>query len=213
MINIIIAEDHHIVRKGIRLLLSEDPGLQIVAEASNGKEVLEALDKHPEVEIVLADLNMPVMDGSALLRELKAKYPAIKLIILSMVEEHNTIAVLINGGVSGYLFKNSDAAELAFAIRYVSDGSRYICSDLGLSLLETLQQHNEKIRPQDKSEYSDRELEILELIAEGLTNTEIAEKIFVSKRTVEGHRQSLLEKTGSRNTAMLIRNATLRKLI
>jgi len=213
MISIIIAEDHQIVRKGIRLLLSEDPELQIVAEASNGQEVLDALGIHPEVEIVLADLNMPVMDGHALLRELKSKYPPVKLIILSMVDDHNTIAGLIGEGASGYLFKNSDAMELAFAIKFVWGGSRYICADLGIGLLETLRKHNETLSPQDRSEYTERELQVLQLIAEGMTNSEIAEKIFVSKRTVEGHRQSLLEKTGSRNTAVLIRNAALRRLI
>jgi DNA-binding NarL/FixJ family response regulator len=213
MIRIIIAEDHHIVRKGIRLLLSEDTELQVVAEASNGQEALDALGTHPGVEIVLADLNMPVMDGHTLLTELKSKYPAVKLILLSMVDDHKIIAGLIGEGASGYLFKNCDAMELAFAIKFVYDGSRYICADLGTGLLETLRKHDETLSPQDRSDYTDRELQILQLIAEGMTNNEIAEKIFVSKRTVEGHRQSLLDKTGSRNTAVLIRNAALRKLI
>lgn len=213
MISIIIAEDHHIVRKGIRLLLGEDPGLKIVAEASNGQEVLDAMGTHPEVEIVLADLNMPVMDGHALLTALKSKYPGVKLILLSMIDDHDTIAELIGEGASGYLFKNSDATELAFAIKFVSGGSRYVCSELGIGLLESLRKQNKTLSPQDRSAYTERELQILQLISEGMTNSEIAEKIFVSKRTVEGHRQSLLEKTGSRNTAVLIRNATLRRLI
>jgi len=213
MIKIILADDHHIVRKGIRLLVSEDPELEIVAEAANGLEVLEALEKHPDTEIILADVNMPVMDGYALISEMKVKHPGVKLIFLSMIDNYNIISDLLARGISGYLLKASDAMELHFGIRFVAHGSRYVSSELGIGLLETRQKSNEKIALRNSAEFSPRELEVLHLIAEGLTNAEIARQIFVSKRTVEGHRQSLLEKTGSKNTAVLIRKATLLNLI
>jgi two-component system response regulator NreC len=213
MIKIILAEDHHIVRKGIRLFMVEDPDIEIVAEAANGLQVLEALGQHSDVQVVLADLNMPIMDGSTLIPEIKSQYPNVKVIMLSMVDDYEIVAELIANGASGYLFKSSDAAELIFAIKFVAEGSKYICSELGVGVLENLRQKKVNISAKDRSAFTERELEILQLIAEGMTNSEIAEKIFVSKRTVEGHRQSLLVKTGSRNTAMLIRNAVLGHLI
>lgn len=212
MIRIIIAEDHQLVRQGIRLLISEDPEFEILAEAANGHEVLTALGKYPQTDIVLTDLSMPLMDGNDLITELKSAYPGVKAIILSMEDDPKTIAGILKNGALGYLFKNSDAMELIFAIRFVACGGRYICAELGLKLLEALPSGNE-VSIQDVSEFGSRELEVLRLIAEGYTNLQIAERIFVSKRTVEGIRQSLLEKTGSKNTAMLIRNAILGQLI
>lgn len=213
MIKIILADDHHIVRKGIKLLVSEDTEIQIVAEAANGLQVMEQLRNNAEVDLVLADLNMPEMDGVALAKQLKHEYPDIPLIILSMVQDHDLIAQSIKNGACGYLFKNSDAMELIFAIKFVAGGSKYLCSELSIDLLDKQQKNSEKIIPRDLHGFTERELEVLHFIAEGLTNSEIAEKIFVSKRTAEGHRQSLLEKTGSRNTAVLIKKAVLEGLI
>jgi DNA-binding NarL/FixJ family response regulator len=162
---------------------------------------------------VLADLNMPVMDGCALARRLKDEYPSVRLIILSMVDDLNIVADVINSGAAAYLLKNSETIELIFAIRFVVAGYRYLSADLGFNLLARSHKPTSLTLPQDKGNYSARELEVLRLIAEGLTNTEIAEKIFVSKRTVEGHRQSLLTKTSSKNTAVLIKNAVSGQLI
>lgn len=212
MIRIIIAEDHQLVRQGIRLLISEDPEFEIVAEAANGQEVLKSLAEHPQTDIVLTDLIMPVMDGKALITEIKSGYPGVKAIILSMEDDPRTIAGILKNGASGYLFKNSEAIELIFAIRFVASGGRYICAELGFKLLKALPSEHAVSVP-GLSEFSSRELEVLKLIAEGYTNQQIAARIFASKRTVEGHRQSLLEKTGSKNTAMLIRNAILGQLI
>jgi DNA-binding NarL/FixJ family response regulator len=214
MIRIILAEDHRLVRQGIRLLISGDTEFEIVAEAANGQEVLSALCQYPQTDIVLTDLIMPVMNGNTLIGELKSGHPEVKAIILSMEDDPKIIAGILKDGACGYLFKNSDAMELIFAIRFVASGGRYICAELGFKLLEgQLQGGNAQSIVPHRSDFTRRELEVLKLIAEGYTNHQIAEKIFVSKRTVEGHRQSLLEKTGSKNTAMLIRNAVLGQLI
>lgn len=213
MIKIILAEDHQIVRKGIRLLIADDPEFEILAEAANGQEALNLLSQYPETNIVVADLNMPVMDGKALIAAIGVSYPGVQAIILSMEDNPKTISDILKSGARGYLFKNADASELIFAIRFVASGSRYICSEFAFRLLESGHSRNEAQIEHDRSEFSSREMEVLNLIAEGYTNSQIADKLFVSKRTVEGHRQSLLEKTASKNTAMLIRNAINNHLI
>ncbi|WP_285011019.1 response regulator [Pedobacter faecalis] len=213
MINIILAEDHQIVRAGIKLLLSDDPDLHIVAEARNGQSVLELLGDNTTADVILSDITMPIMDGFEMLQQVKAKYPDVRVVFLSMIDDEKQIAAAIAGGAAGYLFKNADAQELTFAIKFVAGGQRYICSELAFRLLERLPAARRTEDTYDAEEFTDREMEVLKLIADGLTNAEIADKIFLSKRTVEGHRQALLKKTGARNSASLIRAAMQKNMI
>jgi len=139
----------------------------------------------------------------------------VKVLFLSMMNNEKYIAQAFTEGASGYVLKNAGADELIFSLRQVGNGNRYLCTELALNLLDRSLQENTVFTStrESKIDFSQREIEVLHLIAEGLTNTEIAEKIFISKRTVEGHRQSLLEKTGSKNTATLIRFAVLNGFI
>ncbi|NQX54497.1 response regulator transcription factor [Pedobacter panaciterrae] len=215
MLKVILAEDHNIVRNGIRMLLENEPDFEVIGEATNGKEVLELLEGNVEAGLILADINMPVMDGMSMLKAIRTNYPDVKVIFLSMLDNEKYISQAFREGASGYVFKNVSSDELIFSLKQVHSGSRYLCTELALNLLDRSLQENPVFTtaPESKIEFSQREVEVLQLIAEGLTNTEIAEKIFISKRTVEGHRQSILEKTGSKNTATLIRFAVLNGFI
>ncbi|TKC08881.1 response regulator transcription factor [Pedobacter frigoris] len=212
MLRIILAEDHKLVRDGVKMLLGTSDTLEVIAEAPNGQVVLDLLAGGTTADMVLADINMPVLDGKGLLDAINENYPKVKVVFLSMMENPAHIAQMIKAGACGYLLKNTGAEELIFALNHISAGERYICAEIGMNLLE---QFGGDIKTADYkgAEFSARELEILHLIAEGYTNMEIADRLFISKRTVEGHRQSLLEKTESRNTATLIRSAVLQKLI
>ncbi|HUH17951.1 response regulator transcription factor [Albibacterium sp.] len=215
MLKIILAEDHNIVRNGIRALLESEGGIKVVGEATNGQKVLNIIAKEDHIDLVLADINMPVMDGIELIKNLKANYPKIRLVILSMLDNEKYVAQAFSEGACGYLLKSVSADELIFAIKHVSGGGRYLCSELSIKMLERLMHSplsNQTVF-EDAIDFSSREIEVLNLIAEGLTNHEMSEKLFLSKRTIEGHRQSLIEKTGSRNTAALIRYAVLNGLV
>lgn len=214
MINIILAEDHNIVRNGIKMLLESDNTIRVDGEAVNGLAVMNQLNQKP-VDIVLADINMPEMDGMQLLKEIKNKFPEIKVIMLSMHDHEKYVVEAFKNGADGYLLKNMGAEELIFAVKFVNQGRKYLCSELTMSLMDTMLKSRQFLMamPSNEIDFSLRELEILQLIAEGLTNLEMSEKLFLSKRTIEGHRQSLLDKTSSKNSAALIRYGVLHGLI
>lgn len=209
-----MAEDHNIVRNGIVSLLEKEPYFRVTGEAANGKEVLQLLEEGTEAEIVLADMNMPEMNGIALVEALKKNRPSIRVVVLSMLDHEKYIMQAFNTGVCGYLLKNVSADELIFAIKHVEAGGKYLCSELSFTFLDRLIYHPEGLDNEHSDiEFSKREIEVLTLIADGMTNVEIADKLFTSKRTVEGHRQNLIDKTGSRNTPALIRFAILNGVI
>ncbi|WP_410221191.1 response regulator [Pedobacter sp.] len=214
MINILLAEDHNIVRNGIKMLLEADEEIQVVGEAVNGKEIIKQIDLQP-VDMILADINMPEMDGMQLLKEVKARYPHIKVIMLSMHENEKYVMEVFKNGGDGYLLKNISSDELIFAIKFVRQQRKYLCAELTMILMDNLLKNKTFFTsmPNNEIDFSLRELEIIQLIAEGMTNLEMSEKLFLSKRTIEGHRQSLLDKTGSKNSAALIRYGVLHGLI
>ena len=207
MIRVILAEDHNIVRNGIKMLLDSQPEISVVSEASNGLQVLDLISAGLEVDLVLADINMPQLDGIGLIEELKKISPQTKLAILTMLDNDKYVAQAFAAGACGYLLKNLGEDELVFGLKTVHKGSRYVCMELALKMLDKLLKTEANQNKKLDLEFTVRELEVLQLIAEGFTNREMGEKLFLSKRTVEGHRQALLEKTGTKNTAMLIRFA------
>lgn len=200
---IILAEDHNIVREGIKQLLSEEKNISVVAEAVNGKQALDLIKNGVDADILLADINMPEIDGITLITELKKINSNIKVILLSMLDNEKYVFSAFNKGASGYLLKSVEASEMLFCISHVKEGNIYICSELTEKLLNAAS-HIAYSAEKPNIELSIREIEVLHLIAEGCTNTEMADKLFVSKRTVEGYRQNILDKTGSKNTAALI---------
>lgn len=215
MIKVVLVEDHNIVRDGIKMLLESEAGIHIVGEATNGLEALELVAMNEDVDVILSDINMPGMDGLAMIRELKESHPAIKVIILTMLDNEKYVTKAFNEGAVGYLLKNVSSDELIFSLKHVNIGGYYLCSELSITLLKRLTNSPSFTNSELETavDLSSREIEVLQLIAEGYTNGEISEKMFLSKRTIEGHRQSLIDKTGSRNTAVLVRFAVLHGLI
>lgn len=215
MLNLILAEDHNIVRNGIKMLLEADKDIRIVGEAVNGVEVLDMIAAGVQADIVMADINMPELDGISLIKELKLSSPLTRLVMLSMLDNEKYIAQAFSEGAYGYLLKNVNSDELIFSLKHIHGGGKYLCAELAIQLLDKLI-HTSSMplhQTNPQIDFSMREIEILHLIAEGLTNSEMSDKLFISKRTIEGHRQSLIEKTGSRNTAALIRFAVLSGIV
>jgi len=207
-IKVILTDDHNIVREGLKLLLENDEEIEIVAEAANGVELLAVLERTP-ADLVLLDINMPIMDGYEAAQHITERYPDIKLLVLSMLNQEQFVQRMLSAGAAGYVLKNSGKNELRTAIKLVADGNHFISSDLVARLLhKPVEAETEEGNAAVKGAIlSKREIEILQLISEGLTNAEIADKLFVSKRTVETHRQNIIEKTNTRNTANLIKYA------
>lgn len=211
MFKILLAEDHVIVRNGIRLLLELQSEVEIIGEAGSGKEVIDLLDSGIVPEIILTDINMPQMDGIELIKTLKSSHPDIKIIVLSMLDNEKYVSQAFLEGCKGYLLKNVNEEELMFALRVVARGENYLCVELVQRLIEKLTKNlfNQSEHAAEHIDLSMREIEVLHLVAEGYTNQEMAEKLFLSKRTIEGHRQMLIDKTRSKNTAALIRFAVV----
>jgi len=213
VIKVVLAEDHNIVRNGIKVMLQDDE-FTVIDEAGNGLELLHKLSFTPEADVILLDWNMPQLSGVELLRQLKEAHPGKKIIILSMMDHEQYVRDAIQHGASGYLLKNVTKEEIVFAIRHVTAGGKYICSELACKAFSA--SHVEMIgsrAPKTDVAFSKREQEVLHLIAEGLTNQEIAAKLFTSRRTVEGHRKNVIEKAGARNTATLIKFAVQQGIV
>jgi len=209
MIKIILAEDHKIVRNGIKSLLEREPDLTVTGEASNGLEVLDLLANGTEADIVLTDISMPEMSGIAMASTLQTQYPNIQTIVLSMMDNEKYIFEAFEVGVKGYLLKSTSVEEMIFSIHQVAGNKRQIiCAELGIRMLQRASRSfAQEFTHDGQQALTSRELEVLTLIAEGYTNNEIADKTFTSRRTVEGHRQSLIDKMGVKNTAQLIKIA------
>ncbi|MGE0087845.1 MAG: response regulator [Bacteroidales bacterium] len=198
--NVILVDDHSLFRNGLKLLLNSSGKANVVAEASNGEEFLGIIKNFPEA-IVFMDIEMPVKDGIDATNEALAIYPDLKIIALTMFGEHEYYLKMIEAGVKGFLLKNSEIDEVLDSLETVVKGESCFSKELLLSLVKNIQTQEQK---HSVSQLSNREIEILSLISKGFSNQEIAEKLFISKRTVDKHRSNIIEKTGSKNTASLV---------
>lgn len=207
-IKLIIADDHELFRKGLAELLRKHDDIKIVKSVADGLEFMELVNSQFEADIVLLDITMPNMDGFQVLKELKASNSDIKPIVISMHNDGNYIAKCAKMGAYGYLLKNTDEAELILAIRSVSSGKKYFSAEISEKMINFMstQSISEDI-------LSNKETEVLGLISKGLTTKEIAEKLFVSSRTIETHRANILKKLEVKNTAELIKKAAKMNLI
>jgi DNA-binding NarL/FixJ family response regulator len=205
---LLLVDDHKIVREGIKALLKDEPGVEVIGEVCNGKEAIEILES-VKPDMILLDTNMPELGGLETLQYLKNNNFPIKVLMLSMSEDVVTIKQMMEAGALGYILKTCGKGELISALRLVELGNVYLSPSITLKLLNT--DKEELLAPQkiekEEPSISKREIEVLELIAEGYTNAEIAEKLFNSKRTIESHRRNLIEKTKSKNTAELVKYA------
>lgn len=217
MAQLLLIDDHALVRSGFRLILEAQKDLTVTAEAENGEEALTYLVGTTQPDLILTDIHMDVMDGLEFIQEVKLRYPTLKLIVLTMDGSIQTVQEALNIGVDGYLLKSSHVDEILFGIQQVLKGSNYISSALSIELVRQsasyIQPNFDRKEVMIKYDITERELSVLELIAEGYTNAEIADQIFLSKRTVEGHRQQLIMKTNTKNTAGLIRFGFQKKLL
>lgn len=216
-VNILLVEDHELVRNGIKMLLESKDEYCVVAEASNGDQALTILSEQEHIDVVLTDINMDGMDGITLTQQITRNYPTIKVIILSMLADEEYVSQCFDVGAKAYLIKSSEYKELLFAITHVVNGGKYMCETVMMHMVQKVQETNKELTHSSELmkdlELSEREIEVLQLIGEGYTNNEIANKLFLSKRTVEGHRKNLIDKTHVKNSAQLVKYAVKNGLI
>lgn len=206
---IIITDDHQLFRNGLKILLNSFPEFEVAGEASNGREFLELL-KSVQADIALMDINMPEMDGIEATRKGIRINPGLSVIALSMYGEEEYYYKMVDAGARGFLLKDSDISEVKEAILTVVRGGSYFSQELLYHVIQKIKHREQETK---SANLSKREKEILVKICEGLSNQEIAEALFISKRTVDKHRANLLGKTSSKNTASLILFAIKNKLI
>ena len=206
MIKVYIVEDHSVVVEGIYSLLQNENGIEIVGNACNAAECLQYFTTHV-ADIILMDIGLPDMSGIDLCALIKKRYPGIMVIALSTFNQGSYINKMMQAGASGYLLKNTGKAELLEAIKTAAAGKTYLSFEVGKEM-----QLNKEI-PKNIPLLTKREKEILQLIAEGLTNNQIAEKLFISIDTVDTHRKNLHNKLNVKNTATLIRFAVEHQLL
>lgn len=204
-IRVAVAEDQALFRECLVDRLNNFEDIEVAHEATNGKELLSQLNPQQLPDIVLMDLNMPEMNGMETTKYLRNDYPGVKIIILSVYAEPQYIAAMVDQGVNGYIVKNALFAEVRDAIRNVHLNGFYFNQDV-LKAMQTGMMHKKlkNITLDNTDMLTLREKEILQLICKELTAGEIGDKLFISKRTVDGHRNNLLLKTGCRNTAGLV---------
>lgn len=203
-IKIAIADDYKIYRDGLKVGLSADENLEVIMEADNGEDLLKGLEKNAP-DVILMDLKMPIMDGMEATKEVRKKFPGIKVLVVTMYEDDKFIIHLMENGANGYLLKNTEPDEIRKSIYAVYENGYYFNDVVNKALLKKLVLKN-NLKPSfnQNIDLTERELQVLKLICEEKTAVEIGKEIFLSPRSVEGIRQRLVEKVGVRNTAGLV---------
>jgi len=210
MIKLILADDHRMFRESIKKILTSKKTAEILAEAANGSELLQVLETHTP-DLILMDISMlPGMDGIEATRIVSEKYPSIKVLVLSSFGDEKYYYSMIEAGAKGFVIKNAGLKELESAIIEVAKGGSWFSAELLKKVMVSI---NAKPKKGSIQELSNRELEILKLICESLTNEQIAEKLNISYDTVKGHRANILSKTQSTNTAGLVIYAIRNKIV
>lgn len=209
-IRLLIVDDHKMMIDGIKALLRDAEDMTVIGDAANGAEVISRLENTP-VDLVLMDITMPVMNGIDATAHITKLYPHIRVIALTMHSERTFISRILKAGAAGYVLKNTGKQELLLAIRKVAGGETYFSSEVASVMMEQYMPHalsRSRSAPGTLvHELTKREVEILKLIAQEMTNNEIAERLFISMYTVETHRKNLIRKTGVKNTVGLVKYA------
>ena len=200
---IILADDHTLFRNGLKFLINSKENFKVEAEVSNGEELLEVLQRET-FDIVLLDISMPKIDGFEAAARIKVLYPQLAIITLSMFGEDEYYFKMVNLGVKGFLLKNSNFDEVYNALITVSSGGTYFSQELLQNLVNNFQVSTTPLEVESDDALSEREKEVLILICKGMSNKEIGNMLFISKRTVDKHRANILDKTNCKNTANLV---------
>ena len=211
-LKIYLVDDHKLFREGLKLLLSTQDFVHHIYEASNGREFIESLSL-VDCDVVLMDIEMPGMNGIEATREALRLHPDLKIIVLSMYGDEQYYYKMIDAGAKGFMLKNTGIENVVTAIKKVAAGENFFSEELLFSILNNMRDNNKTETESPDSEISERVMEILYHVCKGKSNQEIADELFISKRTVDKHRANLLSKTGCRNTAALVMYAIKNKII
>lgn len=208
----LLADDHKIFRDGVRSILEKERDMLVVDDAANGIEVLEKIEKL-EVDVLVLDIDIGKPNGIEITEMVSRNHPEVKILILSMMGLHDFVIQALEKGAIGFLLKNTGKDEVLTAIRSVSKGDSYFSREVSAVLIEQLHRPASSRKKNADIPISPREIEVLKLIAQEYSNSEIAEKLFISIRTVDTHRRNLLEKLGAKNTAGLVKFAIQKGLV
>lgn len=206
MMKTLLVDDHAILLDGVRALLEKEEDVSIVATASSAEQALDLLKQH-QPDLLITDFNLPGMDGLSLIRRVKKIFPEIKIIVLSMHDETHLVKEILKEGVNGYILKKDSHKELSEALQQIRNGKVFLSDEINKMLIRGLN------FPDDNKLLSEREREILKLIAKEYSNRQIAEELFISERTVETHRKNIFRKTGTSSLVGLIKFAYANNLI
>ncbi|MBO9658057.1 MAG: response regulator transcription factor [Chitinophagaceae bacterium] len=205
-INILIADDHQIMIDGIRDMLDKEPAYTVKAEANNGQAAYERIVENPEqYHLLLTDISMPLLSGTDLCKMVKAQFPHIQVLILSMYDNPAAVKEAVFAEADGYILKNAGRGELLKALQKIVAGGTYFAQDIVPIIYR--QYNKQKLQDQQLSQLSAREKEILSLIVKEFTSEEIADKLCISKKTVDNHRANILEKANCKSTVGLVKFA------
>ncbi|MFI3265871.1 MAG: response regulator transcription factor [Rikenellaceae bacterium] len=212
---IIIVDDHTLFRSGLRTLLETISDIKVLEEFGNGQELLDylAVPNNQKPDVVLLDIEMPILNGIETMSRISELYPNLNVLTLSMYGEQEYYFKMVSLGVKGFMLKNSDIKDVVSAIGIAATGGSYFSQELLCNLVNSLRTSPKTDAQQQENELSEREQEILLLICQGLSNQNIADQLFISKRTVDKHRANILFKTGCKNTANLVVYAIKNSLV
>jgi DNA-binding NarL/FixJ family response regulator len=211
-IRIVVADDHHILLDGLRALLQKQKDVEVAGLYDNGLDLYNALAT-TQPQVALVDISMPGLSGHELTLKIKETHPSINVIALSMYDDAGHIMDMIEAGVSGYLLKNVNDRELLEAIRTVANGKMYFSSEVSEKITALVVRRQQKQEQPEEARLTEREIEVLKLVADELSNAQIAERLFISERTVETHRKNMLRKTNNKSIVGLLKYAMEKHLI
>lgn len=214
MTNILIADDHTMFVDGMESILKDEADFFVIGRSYDGPSVLQFISSHP-VDVVLLDVNLPGMNGIEVCKEITQHHPNIKVLAISMFNEESFVSEILNNGAKGYILKNTGRDELLKAIRTVADGNSYFSNEVTETIMKGLMNQRKAASKSNifYPKLSRREKEVLKLIAQEFTTQEIADNLYISLKTVESHRSSLLSKLNARNSVGLVRIALENSLL
>jgi len=211
-IRVLLAEDHTIVRKGLRSLLDGEVGMEVIGEAEDGREAIQ-MTQQLLPDVVLMDISMPELNGLEATRQIKERFPEVKVLVLTRHADEELVLQILRAGASGYVVKKAAPAELILAIQAVYRGDSFLSPSISRHVIEEYIRKADAMEENSYDRLTDREREVLQLIAEGHPNREIAELLHISVKTVENHRASLMDKLHIYSTAELTRYAIRKGVI